>query len=96
MLLMIIAWFQLLVWMGREILNDTHGEFTESEKQFLTLNPVEWTRNNYPIFCRMYKGELSDVDDEEEENDIPIRIIKHTRVKLNTNTRVSEMEVINC
>lgn len=57
-LAIIIAWIHRLVMMGREILNDTHGELKESEKRFLTLNPIEWTRNNYPIFCRMYDGPL--------------------------------------
>ena len=32
--------------------------FTESERRFLTLNPVEWTRNNYPIFVRMLNGPI--------------------------------------
>ena len=63
MLTIIIAWFHRLLMMGREILNDTHGEFTESEKRFLTLNPVEWIRNNYPIFCRMYDGPLPEPED---------------------------------
>lgn len=58
MLTIIIAWFRCLVMIGREILNDIRGELTESEKRFLTLNPVEWTRNNFPIFCRMYDGPL--------------------------------------
>ena len=82
MLMIIFAWFQLLVWMGREILNDIHGELTESEKRFLTLNPVEWTRNNYPIFCRMFKGELPEVD-EEDDDDITYTIIKRTRIRIN-------------
>ena len=58
MLIVLFAWFHRLVTMGKEILNDTRGEFTDSEKRFLTLNPVEWTRNNYPIFCRMYDGPI--------------------------------------
>ena len=58
MLIVLFVWLYRLVMMGREILNDTRGEFTESEKRFLTLNPIEWTRNNYPIFCRMHVGPL--------------------------------------
>ena len=86
MLTIIIAWFHRLVMMGREILNDIHGELTDSEKRFLTLDPVEWTRNNYPIFCRMYKGELPE-DDEDDDDDITYTIIKRTRIKLNQNTK---------
>lgn len=71
--------------MAQETDQIKHRGFTESEKRFLTLNPIEWTRNNYPIFCRMYKGELPEVDGAEDKDDIPIRIIKHTRVKLNKN-----------
>ena len=84
MLTIIIAWFHRLVMMGREILNDIHGELTDSEKHFLTLDPVEWTRNNYPIFCRMYKGELPEVDDDDDD-DITYTITKRTRIKLNQN-----------
>lgn len=58
MLIVFFAWCHLLAKMGKEILNDTHGELTDSEKRFLTLNPVEWTRNNFPIFCRMYDGPI--------------------------------------
>lgn len=61
--------------------NDNHSGLTDSEKRFLTLNPVEWTRNNYPIFCRMYKGDLADIR-EKDEDDIHYEIIKVTRVKL--------------
>lgn len=57
-LTMIIAWFHRLKMMEKEILNDIHGELKDSEKRFLTLNPVEWTRNNFPIFCRMLDGPL--------------------------------------
>ena len=57
-LTMIIAWFHRLKMTGKEILNDIHGELKDSEKRFLTLNPVEWTRNNFPIFCRMLDGPL--------------------------------------
>ena len=84
MLTILIAWFHRLVMMGREILTDIHGELTESEKRFLTLDPVEWTRNNYPIFCRMYKGELPEVDDDDDD-DITYTITKRTRIKLNQN-----------
>lgn len=50
-----------------------HGGLTESEKRFLTLDPVEWTRNNYPIFVRMCKCPIP-----EPENlpNIPYEIIE--------------------
>ena len=44
--------------MSQETEQNKRGGFTESEKRFLTLNPIEWTRNNYPIFVRMYNGPL--------------------------------------
>ena len=80
MILIIIAWFRCLVKMGKEILNDIHGELTESEKRFLTLNPIEWTKNNYPIFVRMYDGPLPGP---RELPDIPYEIIEVKRIKLN-------------
>ena len=61
---------------------DGHGSLTDSERRFLTLNPVEWTRNNYPIFCRMCKDELPDIEDVKDTNDIPYKIISITRVRL--------------
>ena len=80
MLTILFAWFRCLVMMGKEILNDIHGELTESEKRFLTLNPIEWTKNNYPIFIRMYDGPLPGP---REIPDIPYEIIEHKVAKRN-------------
>ena len=77
-LTVIIALFRCLMMMGKDILNDIRGELTESEKRFLTLNPIEWTRNNYPIFVRMYDGPLPGP---RELPDIPYEIIEHKVVK---------------
>lgn len=78
MLTVLFAWFRCLVMMGKEILNDIRGELTESEKRFLTLNPIEWTRNNYPIFIRMYDGPLPGP---RELPDIPYEIVEVKRIK---------------
>ena len=68
MLIVLFVWLHHLVMMGKEILNDTRGEFTESEKRFLTLNPIEWTRNNYPIFCRMHDSPLPEPENRPKTN----------------------------
>ena len=79
MLIVLLTWFHLFVKMGKEILNDTRGEFTDSEKRFLTLNPIEWTRNNYPIFCRMHDGPLPEPENRPKTN---YRIIEERVVTL--------------
>ena len=65
--------------MSNENQKNKRGGFTESEKRFLTLNPIEWTKNNYPIFIRMYDGPLPGP---RELPDIPYEIIEVKRIKL--------------
>ncbi len=66
--------------MSQETEQNKRSGFTESEKRFLTLNPIEWTRNNYPIFVRMYDGPLPGP---RELPDISYEIIDVKRVKIN-------------
>ncbi len=76
-LYMLFCYFFLL---AKEILCNTRGEFTLEEKRFLTLNPIEWTRNNYPYFCRMMKDSTLE---SKELPEVPYRIIETKRVRLN-------------
>ena len=64
-------WKEVVV-MSNDNQQNEHSGFTESERQFLTLNPIEWTRNNYPIFVRMYDGPLPRP---RELHDIPYEIL---------------------
>ena len=79
LIVVFLAWFHRLVMMGKEILNDTRGELTDTEKRFLTLNPIEWTRNNYPIFCRMHDGPLPEPESRPKTK---YKIIEERIVKL--------------
>lgn len=60
-------------------MSNNYNGFTNSERRFLTLNPIEWTRNNYPVFCRMHDGLLSEP---EELPAISYKIISIERIRL--------------
>ena len=64
-------WKEVVV-MSNDNQQNEHSGFTESERQFLTLNPIEWTRNNYPVFVRMYDSPLPRP---RELHDIPYEIL---------------------
>lgn len=84
MMIALYVWIYRFFIRAKEILCNTRGEFTPDEKRFLTLNPVEWTRNNYPIFCRMYEGDPAELDKQKNDNDVRVKINSISLVKLHS------------